>query len=147
MNHSNQALTVIRTKDERSARIIAHPASLRHLQRSRVNATLAIPLANGHRYVRFDQIVRCQADGNYANIHLQTEEVILVSKTLKWVADQLHSHRFFRIHASHLVHKDCITLIDGHQVELDSGETLPIARSRRAALVAFMQSATASDHI
>jgi len=53
--------------------------------------------------VDINDIVHCESQGSYTNIFLNTNERIMVTKTLKEYDDLLQNYNFFRIHHSHLV--------------------------------------------
>jgi two-component system LytT family response regulator len=64
---------------------------------------IALPTLQEIRYVRVDDIIRCEASNNYTLFYLQNGEKILVCKTLKEFSDLLKSYNFIRTHQSHLV--------------------------------------------
>lgn len=99
------------------------------MQLKRAARKIAIREPSGVLYVRLDSIIRCEADGNYTRIHLDREESILSSKTLKEYEELFEKEGFIRVHHSHLINLDRVrkyvsgrggTLImeDGSEVEV-----------------------------
>lgn len=64
---------------------------------------IALPTADGLKFVMTNDIVRCMSSNNYTYIYLNTNEKILVSKTLKDMENILSSTQFCRVHNSHLI--------------------------------------------
>lgn len=76
---------------------------------------IALPTSDGYKIVSIDQIIRCEADGNYTRFHLDKNEKILVSKSLKEFEDLLEDCNFCRVHHSHLINMK-------HAVKYQKGE-------------------------
>ena len=68
----------------------------------RVNK-LALSTTDGFSFVNYDDIVRCEAEGNYTKVVLNNGEYHLITKTLKHYEDILTPRSFFRVHKSHLI--------------------------------------------
>lgn len=64
---------------------------------------IALPTSDGYKIVSLDNIIRCEADGNYTFFFLEKNEKILVSKSLKEFEDLLEECNFCRVHHSHLI--------------------------------------------
>ncbi len=64
---------------------------------------LKIWINNHNGCIKKADICYCHADGSYSRLFLKTGEVYLVSKTLKWLEDQLGGRCFFRCHRSYLI--------------------------------------------
>ena len=95
---------------------------------------IALSTFEGLEFVKVDQIVRCEADDNYANVYLEGGRKVLVSKTLKEIEGILKDHGFLRVHYSHLVNLNKITRYvkgDGGYVIMDSGDTVNVSRSKK----------------
>lgn len=99
---------------------------------------LALPTMDGLEFVDVVDIIHCTSESNYTNIHLKSNETILVSKTLKEVEAMLNGHHFFRVHHSHLVHlihvKKYVKGKGGYLV-LKNGKSIPVARSKKEDLL------------
>ncbi len=83
------------------------------------------------RVMRFEDIIRCEADGNYCKIFLNSE-MILTSRTLKFISQQLPSKNFLRVHKSHLVNMIYVKSIRngiGGEITLINGDIIPKSRT------------------
>jgi two-component system, LytTR family, response regulator len=95
---------------------------------------IALPTLSETRYVKIDDIVRCEASDNYTTFYLQNDEKILVCKTLKEYADLLVPYNFIRTHQSHLVNINFIKSLlkeDGGVLLLTNLVKIPISRQNR----------------
>lgn len=64
---------------------------------------ITLPVLDGLVYVEIDQIIRCEAEGNYTIFHFANRPKMLVSRTLGSYEKLLLPHGFFRIHHHHLI--------------------------------------------
>ncbi len=64
---------------------------------------ITIPTMEGFEFLEITDILRCQSDVNYTEIHLKNGRKLTVSKTLKSFEELLEPEQFFRIHNSHLI--------------------------------------------
>jgi two-component system, LytTR family, response regulator len=91
----------------------------------------------GYRYVASDEIIYAEAFNNYCTLHLIDNESITVSKTLKWLMEQLDSNQFYRAHKTHLVN---LSYIKHYQstgdgvIVLKNNVKIKVAVSKRAEL-------------
>ncbi|MBX2845797.1 MAG: LytTR family DNA-binding domain-containing protein [Saprospiraceae bacterium] len=95
---------------------------------------LALPTSNGFKFVKIQDIIRCESYKNYTEVHVENEAPILVSRTLKDFERLLTDYQFARVHNSHLVnllHIRQIIKSDGGQIVLDNDESVPISRKNR----------------
>ncbi len=96
------------------------------------NPKIALPTQDGLIFLTVDQIVRCEADGNYTKIVYSESKQILASRKLKEFENMLESYNFFRVHHSHLINLSYLQAYKkgegGTAVMLDGSE---IAISRR----------------
>lgn len=92
---------------------------------------IALTTAEGYTFVRFEDIIRCEAQGNYTNVYLNNGDTVLITKTLKHYDELLLSKGFFRVHKSHLINlnfvrkflkgkKSMVEMTDGIQIEVSS---------------------------
>ena len=56
---------------------------------------LAIPTLDGYELVKISNILYCQAQDNYCNMFTYTGKEILISKTLKFVSEELLTQEVF----------------------------------------------------
>jgi two-component system LytT family response regulator len=64
---------------------------------------IALPVADGLTYVQTDDVIHCEAQGNYTCFHFTNRSKLLVSRTLGFYEDLLKSRGFIRIHHQHLI--------------------------------------------
>lgn len=91
--------------------------------------------------IKIDDIMRCEADGNYTRFYITGRPSIMVSKNLKEYEDLLGEH-FIRVHNSHLVNVNFITRIDkndGGSIEMSDGINIPVSVRKREKLLEFLK--------
>ena len=88
--------------------------------------------------LKIEEIIRCEAEGNYTNIYLKNGKSVFVCRQLGKIETLLSSYGFLRIHYSHLVNLNCIKQYfkekDG-RILLSNGDFIPIARGRKKGLL------------
>lgn len=90
--------------------------------------------------IKIDDIMRCEADGNYTRFYITGRSSIMVSKNLKEY-EGLLGNNFLRVHNSHLVNVNFITRIDkinGGSVEMTDGIDIPVSVRKRERLLEFL---------
>jgi two-component system, LytTR family, response regulator len=95
---------------------------------------IALPTQHEIRYVRVDEIIRCEASNNYTTFFTQSDEEILVCKTLKDFAELLLPYGFKRTHQSHLANLHYVKSYlreDGGALLMQDGSKVPISRQNR----------------
>lgn len=70
---------------------------------------LALPVADGYEMVTIADIIRCEADINYSNIHCIHGKKTMITRTLKEMERALSCYGFLRIHKHHLVNMFHVT--------------------------------------
>ena len=114
---------------------------LAHLTQNYQSKTLdrlTLSSAEGLTFVRLEDIVYLQSDGNYTLFFLQNDEKLIISKSLKDYEKLLPAKQFFRIHQSYLVNIQYVKKIlkeDGGSVIMHSGQQLPISRRKKEAFL------------
>lgn len=105
---------------------------------------IALPLADGLRFVEIDNISVMKADNVYTEVELKGGEQILVSKPLKSFEKMLEqSLGFFRTHRSYLINLNAVkTFIrtDGGTIIMENDRQIPIARERKEEFVKAWES-------
>ena len=99
---------------------------------------LALPSHEGLDFVNIEDILHCQADGNYTTIHTVGGERYLISRTLKEFEELLGQEQFFRTHQSHLVNLSKIKKYirgSGGEIVLVDGTRIQVARARKELLM------------
>jgi len=79
-------------------------ALLSNFQQKNTNKQkIALPTMEGLLFVLQEDIIYCEAQGNYTNFYLKSKEKILVSKLLNYFEEILDEEQFCRTHQSFLV--------------------------------------------
>lgn len=94
---------------------------------------LKVPFGSGHKLIEKSMILRCESKSNYTQLYLLDGSTYVISKTLKFVENNLlDSSLFIRIHQSHLVNRQFIdvTKYKGQSIYLKTGIELPVSRSK-----------------
>lgn len=92
----------------------------------------------GLMFVRKHEILFALADGNYTEVHLTDNRKVKVLRKLKEVNQLLSDENFIRIHRSHLINLEHVLKFnanDSESVLMSSGESLAVARNRKAAFI------------
>jgi len=94
----------------------------------------------GIEIISLDQIIYCHADSNYSVVTSADDRKIMITKSLSAVEKQFDSS-FVRIHRSYTVNLNYIKrfcTVDGYQVELTTGEKLPVSRRKKDNLLYYL---------
>ncbi len=92
---------------------------------------IALPTMQETRYVKVDQIVRCEASNNYTTFFMHNGDEVLVCKTLKEFTELLKPYGFQRPHQSHLVNFQYVKSLlkeDGGMLLMEDKNKVPISR-------------------
>jgi len=111
---------------------------LRNLKMPSKLQKVALPYKDGHEFVEVAHIIYCQAEGAYTKVFLDNRKYILVSKTLGDIEELLPQDIFQRIHHSTVVNLGFITHFvrsDGGYLKLQTGEQLPVSKSKKEGLM------------
>jgi two-component system LytT family response regulator len=96
---------------------------------------IALPVADGIRFVSFDELVILEADGMYTKITMKDKSTIVISKPLKHFVDLLGSYpAFYKPHRSYLIHLKYIKQYvksDGGYVIMETDHSVSIAKDKR----------------
>jgi len=95
---------------------------------------ISLPTADGFIFSEIDDIIRCEAQGNYTNIFFRDGNTILVSKTLKNFEDTLKGLHFFRINRSNLINLKEVKLVGRQRnptIILKDGTELILSSNRK----------------
>jgi two-component system, LytTR family, response regulator len=95
---------------------------------------IALPSADGIIFINVEEIIRCEANGNYTIIYADSKEKITASKTIKDYEELLPPSIFCRIHNSHIINLNRIKKYHrgrGGFVVMDDGTSIEVASRRR----------------
>lgn len=98
------------------------------------HARLALPATDGLVFVNVEEIIYCEATGNYTNIHMEDGRKFVVSRTLKEYEEMLEQHDFFRIHNAYLINLNSIKKYirgEGGQVVLVNDKALDVSKAKK----------------
>lgn len=92
---------------------------------------LVLLTKQGDHHFKASEIIRCEADSNYTQIHLSTGKKFLASKTLSGVEEMLNGESFIRIHKSHLINLSHVNRLTTEDViYMSDSAQLPVSRRR-----------------
>jgi len=106
---------------------------LHNLDANNSKKHITIPSQNGFEVIKIEDIIHCQADASYTNIHTLNQSFI-VSKPLKYYENLLSNGHFFRVHNSHLININYIkkyTKGKGGYVTLSNDVTIDVSIRRK----------------
>ena len=104
---------------------------LHNLKKEETDYTLAVATTEGTYFYRTQEIIRCEATGNYTKIFLQGKKPIITSRTLKEYDELLAEQGFHRIHRAHLVNKKYISsFTNDHNLQLTDGSEVEVSRRK-----------------
>jgi two-component system LytT family response regulator len=112
-----------------------------HLRTARAEGKITLPEQDGFKVLDVADILYCQADDNYTIVYLATRKY-LVSKTLKFVEEALHSFPFARIHKSYLVNVNEVVRYKkgkGGSVVLSNGRELSVSAAGKRRLLSYFE--------
>ena len=101
---------------------------------SNASGSVAVPTGDGLLFIKTQNIIRCEAEGNYVVIYQSGKEKMLITKTLGDMESMLDAKEFFRIHNSHLVNLSHIKKYvkgDGGYVIMSDNSTVDVARRKK----------------
>lgn len=95
---------------------------------------IALRTTKETRFVKTDQIIRCESSNNYTTFYFVNGEKLLVSKPIFDYDDLLEDYGFIRCHQSHLVNKKYIkswVKENGGYLLLDDNTQVPVSRQKK----------------
>jgi two-component system LytT family response regulator len=107
---------------------------LQNFKQPATQQKIALPNKDGYEFAEVSQIIYCQAEGSYTKVFLAGKKHILVSKSLGDIEELLPAALFLRIHHSTVVNINYVTHFvrsDGGYVKLQTGEQLPVSKSKK----------------
>ena len=85
-------------------------------------------------FLRPDEVIYCEGDGNYTSVYLENQEKLFITQTLKKMEDKLSGNEFYRIHNSFIIN---LTKVREYQktdslVIMTDGKSIPVSRNRKS---------------
>lgn len=109
---------------------------------AKTQTAISLPTAFGFYVIPIQNIVRCEANGNYTLFYTNDGKLHTASKTLKEYEDLLPSDIFFRAHHSHLVNINFIHKYHKGKsgfIEMTDKSSIPLAARRRNEFLSIFQ--------
>ncbi len=106
------------------------------------NMKIALPTSTGLLFVRFADVIKCEAQNIYTVFYLADKNQVVVSRTMKECEELLGNYGFFRVHQSHLINMKYIKRYikgDGGQVEMEDGSMVEVSRRRKEEFMLSLQ--------
>lgn len=105
------------------------------INRLSMNNRLKVNTRTGFEIIKQDDILYCEADGNYTHIYLTNQDKLTTATTLGVIEDQLISDLFFRVSRSILLNLDYLKSVNRkyklcHLQVDDKVISLPLSNSR-----------------
>jgi two-component system LytT family response regulator len=92
---------------------------------------LAIATTEGTFFYKPEEIIRCEADGNYTRLYLKDKKPLIASRTLKEFDEILAEQQFIRVSRGDLVNKKYIVSFSGdHELRLSDNSLIEVSRRR-----------------
>jgi two-component system LytT family response regulator len=96
---------------------------------------IAIPTAEGLKFIKVEDIIYLEASGNYTHIFTPEKKKYIASHTLKDFEDMLPTEIFLRIHNSYIINKNFAEKYirgEGGQVILSNGTSLEVSKRKKS---------------
>lgn len=137
------AVEKVSTKKDDSSTLENLKFLLQNIQRNDDNFTkITLPTGNAYEIVQVNDIIRCEADGNYTNFHLTGGKKFIVSHGMKHYEDLLPENTFVRIHHHHLININHVTRFlkeDGGYAIMSDGSKIEVSRRKKDAFLQRLQ--------
>jgi len=95
---------------------------------------IALPSVREIRFVKTDDIIRCESSNSYTSFYLVNKEKLMISRPILEYEEILSGYDFIRCHQSHLVNKKFIISwlkSDGDYLLLEDKTQIPVSRQRK----------------
>ena len=105
---------------------------------------IALPIANGMKFISFDSIIMLEASGMYTNIISKDEGEILISKPLRHFSEILDSQKtFYKPHRSFIINLKYIKQYvksDGGYIIMDNDKSVSISKEKKEEFLRLVNS-------
>ena len=91
--------------------------------------------SKGIQAIDICNIIRVEAISNYSKLYFSNGETLVIAKVLRLLEAQLASHRFIRVHRTHIVNRNFIQQYfsgDDSRIQLLNGEYIEVSRRKKA---------------
>ncbi|NWJ49378.1 MAG: response regulator transcription factor [Bacteroidetes bacterium] len=103
-------------------------------QQNKEEHRIALTTMKETRFIKTNDIIRCQSSNNYSSFFLHDKEELLVCKPIYEYEEILKEYGFIRCHQSHLVNKKYVrSWIKeyGDHLLLSNGTEIPVSRNKK----------------
>lgn len=103
---------------------------------------LCIPSIKGFQVVNINEIVYCEANSNYTNIHFINQPTICASRPIHEYERILNDANFVRVHKSYMVNLEFVkeyTRGEGGNIILTNGSEIEVSRRKKDLLMMKMK--------
>ncbi len=102
---------------------------------------IVVPDKKGGQFVQVQDVIRCEAEGNYTMLYLQQKARILSTKTLGYYEHLLLKYGFVRVHNSHIINLQYAFRYNAGAmgtIIMKDETIIPISKARKALLLSCM---------
>jgi two-component system, LytTR family, response regulator len=124
----------IRRKQNNSVAPLEKLEKLFYRHSNSSDSKIGIAMSEKIVFVNIGEIIFCEANSAYTNVHLQDGRKMVASKPLGYFEVLLTNHKFFRIHHSYLINLNRIKEFqknDGGYVIMENNKQLEVSRRKR----------------
>lgn len=103
---------------------------------------IALTTLRETRFIRTNDIVRCESSSNYTTFNLSDGEKLVASRPIFEYEELLRDYGFFRCHQSHLVNRQYVkswVKEDGGYLLLNNGTQVPVSRNKKELVMAALK--------
>lgn len=104
---------------------------------------IALATTNGIVFIPINDIIYCEADGNYTSIYRhQQQPPALFTKPLKEIEELLPGDIFYRVHHSYIINLKRVEAFirgDNGGVRMSNGTLIPVARARKQEMLMLLE--------
>ena len=96
---------------------------------------------NAIYFVKIDDIIRCESDGQYTEFYLSNSKKIVISKSLKEYETLLKPYGFLRPHNSHLINIRKILKYDkndGGSLIMETNCNVPVSQRKKIKILQIL---------
>ncbi|MBO0934390.1 LytR/AlgR family response regulator transcription factor [Fibrella aquatilis] len=137
INALTDAVERFRQKKDREAQ---HLSALRFNTESRQTKRIALPQANGIRFIDSNDVLYAKGEGAYTDIFLSSGEKLLISRNLKYLESLVEGiDNLLRCHKSYLINTQYISAYirqDGGYLKLTNGHDVSVSPDKVASVLA-----------
>jgi two-component system, LytTR family, response regulator len=135
---TEKAINIIKSKETKPKTIV--PAKI-NKDLSGIKK-IGLPVEDGMLFINLDEIIYCEAQGNYSFITLSTGKTIPTTKTLKELELMLPAGNFLRVHHSWIINVNFLKKYyrgKNSYMEMENGKTVSVSLRKKGDFLDFFQ--------